>query len=197
MTGNYLWSTNIKVERLTLLGLVFIKETTEIHPVIPSSSWEACIDLLPHLELHLFCILNALHLALCVTIFALPEELCMVFKSFVSCTTFYFYLFFSPFKPRLIFFAHQLSSSFYTFYFPPRFFLSHTISVNRPHAGRASIKSVCSWISLWYKSNLNEARAYFWWINQRTVHGYMPGFIPTMGKQMMCIRHKIRVGRMS
>lgn len=55
------------MERFTLLGLVFIKETPEIQPVIPSG-----IDLLPHLELPFICILNALRLVLCATIFAVP-----------------------------------------------------------------------------------------------------------------------------
>lgn len=100
-TGNNLWSNNIKVERFTLLGLVFIKDTTEIHTVIPSSSWETCTDLLHHLELLFMCILNTLHLALCVTIFGLPAVL-LWFSSIlfhVLCLFMY-----SSFKSRLFFF---------------------------------------------------------------------------------------------
>lgn len=130
VTCNYLRSTNIKAERFTLFGLVFIKQATDFHPVIPLSSREACVDLLPSLELPLIRILNALHLVLCVTISALHAVLCMVFTSFVSCAFFFFFL-----SQISFLFAHQLSSSFYTFYFLPRFFLSHTISVNRVHTG--------------------------------------------------------------
>lgn len=122
---------NIKVERFTLFGLVFIKQTTDFHPVIPSSSREACVDLLPSLELPLICILNALHLVLCVTMFALHAVLCMVFTSVVSRAIFFL-------SQISFFFAYQHSYSFFTFNFLPRFFLSHTISVNRVHAGCAS-----------------------------------------------------------
>lgn len=122
---------NIKVERFTLFGLVFIKQTTDFHPVIPSSSREACIDLLPSLELPLTCILNALHLVLRVTMFALHAVLCMVFTSVVSRAVFFL-------SHISFFFAHQHSCSFFTSNFLPRFVLSQTISVNRAHAGCAS-----------------------------------------------------------
>lgn len=92
-TGNNLWSNNIKVERFTLLGLVFIKDTTEIHPVIPSSSWEICTDLLPHLELPFMCILNTLHLALCVTIFGLPAVLAWFSSILFHVLCLFIYLF--------------------------------------------------------------------------------------------------------
>lgn len=100
----------------------------DFHPVIPSSSQEACIDLLPCLELPLIRILNALHLVLCVTVFKLHAVSCMVFTSFVSCA---FFLFFS-FKVR----SHSLLISFPPAFILFTFFLDSFCHIPFPSTGR-------------------------------------------------------------